>query len=570
MKRFNNLLVPLWLLISLSIGIVACKKKTTDMPTPQTPKPTITTIDPATAPVGGTIAITGTNFDTSTVGTTVTIGGVPATIVSVTPTRIVVTVPTGVVAGLISVTSGGQTVQSPTSFTVSAATPAGTKPISIKQGTIFQNQTWTKDSIYVLQGMVYIPANYTLTIAPGTVIKGAGPELDPQKTNYAGSLVIERIGQLNAKGTASQPIVFTSAKPVGQRSSGDWGGLVLEGKSQVNRSGSTSYPNGVRGTTQLYGEPFDNTGTLQYVRIEYAGAVQPTTPTSRLAGLTLLGVGAGTVIDHVQVSYSAGDAVSWFGGSVNLKNLFAYRTTNDDWTVDWGYVGNVQFGVSLRDPAVADVSGSNGFEVANYESTVTADELAIVPTNGLPQSAPVFTNMSCFVTSSTPTAISAASGTSGYRAGIYLRRNNAIGIYNSIFYGYPEGVRLESMGLTTGITSGTIDLRGIVLANVLTPVVGAGVITNDQASTYFQAADRSNQIIQSTNLASLLLNADNFNLTAPNFLPQSGSPLLTGAVTGGKLTSTFLTSVSYRGAFGTDNWLAGWTNLNPQNTDYDH
>ena len=567
MKCIKNLSYSLLLLLGLGLCIIACKKDTPeDIPIPQPAKPTITSIDPATAPVGSTIAVNGTNFSTDPASTTITIGGVPATIVSVTGTQIIVTVPAGVSNGPISVTTGGQTVQSPTPFTVYVAP---LKPIAEKQGTYFRNQVWTSDSIYVLRGMVYIPENYSLTIMPGTVIKGAGPDRDPNGTNYAGALVIERRGQLIAKGTAARPIIFTSIKPAGQRNYGDWGGVVLIGRSPVNRPRETLYPNGIRSNVEAYGEPFDNSGALQYVRIEYAGAVQPTTPTTRLSGLTIIGVGANTVIDHVQVSYSGSHGFSWFGGSANVKNIFAYRSFNDDWTTDWGYVGNVQFGVSLRDVEIADQSGSNGFDVENYTTTETTDVASVTLINGLPQAAPIFTNISNFAFSGTPTTNNSAKGTGPYRAAIYLRRNSAINIYNSLFYGYPEGLRVESTGATSGLASGTIDLKGIVLANVLTPVVGGGVLTNDQVTTYFSAAGRSNQLIASSDLASLLLNAGNFTLTAPNFLPQAGSPLLTGAVTGGKLANSFFTPVTYRGAFGTDNWLAGWSNLNPQTTDYD-
>ncbi len=569
MNSINQYSRILLLFMSLLAVGYACKPKPQDTPQPQA-GPTITSIDPATAPVGSTIAINGTNFDANSTGNTVTIGGVQATIVSVTPTRIIVTVPAGAVAGPISVTAGGQSAQSTVSFTPGSTTPvpAGAKPIAEKQGTYFRNQTWSSDSIYVLRGMVYIPENYTLTIAPGTIIRGAGPERDPSGTNHPGTLVIERRGQLIAKGTATQPIVFTSAKAVGQRSYGDWGGLVLVGKSPINRPGATALPNGVRNTVQTYGEPADNSGVLQYVRIEYAGAVQPTTPTSRLAGLTLIGVGANTVIDHVQVSYSGGDAYSWFGGTVNLKNLFAFSNFDDDWSSAWGYAGNVQFGAALRDPNVADLSGSNGFEVENYETTETADVSAVVPINGQTQAAPVFANFSSFAFSGTPVATNAANGTGAYQSAINLRRNSAISIYNSLFYGYPQGVRLESAGTASALTSGAIDLKGIVLANVTTPIVGAGVITTDQATTYFTTG-RNNQIIASTDVASLLLNTETFSLSAPGLLPQTGSPLLTGAVTGGKVGGAFFTAVTYRGAFGTTNWLTGWTNLNPQTTDYD-
>lgn len=560
MKRLNQSNQPLLLLFSLWLCLMACKKPV-DPITPEPGKPTISSVDPATAPVGSTIAINGTNFDPSLTGNTVTIGGVTATVVSVTPTRIVVTVPVGAVAGPISVTAGGQSVQSPIVFTPGSAptVPAGSKPIAMKRGTIFQNQTWSRDSIYMLDGMVYIPENYTLTIAAGTTIKGAGAN---------SALVIERIGRLVATGTAAQPIVFTSAKPVGQRSAGDWGGLVLEGKSPVNRPGVTPYPNGIRGTVAAYGEPLDNSGTLQYVRIEYAGAPQATTPATRLAGLTMIGVGSGTTIDHVQVSYSAGDAFSWFGGSVNAKNLYAYRNVNDDWSTDWGYVGNVQFGVALRDPEVADQSGSNGFEVENYEPGVGTDVPVVVLRDGLQQTAPTFANISNFAFGTTPSAANTSRGTGPYKAAIRLRRASAINIYNSLFYGYPEGLNVESAGAASGLSNGTIDLRGVVLANVLTPIVGGGTVTTDQATAYFNTG-RNNEVITSSNLATLLFNASNFALSAPNFLPQPGSPLLAGAVTGGKVVGPFLMPVAYRGAFGTDNWLAGWTNVNPQNADYD-
>ncbi|UHG90351.1 IPT/TIG domain-containing protein [Spirosoma oryzicola] len=568
MKRFENLLYPLLLLLSMSAIIIGCKKTPEDPPQPQQPTTTITSIDPATAPVGSTIAINGTNFNTNPGSNTVSIGGVTATIVSATDSRLVVVVPAGAASGPVSVTAGGQTVQSQTQFTL-ATLPL--KPTSIKQGTLFRNQTWTKDSVYILRGMVYIPENYTLTIQAGTVIKGAGPEQDPEGKSTPGALVIERIGSLIARGTATQPIVFTSSKPAGQRNYGDWGGIVLTGKSQVNRSSSTPYPNGVRGTVQAYGEPFDNSGALQYVRIEYAGALQPSVPGARLSGLTMIGVGINTAIDHVQVSYSGGDGFSWFGGSANAKNLVSFRNSDDDWTADWGYVGNVQFGVALRDAQVADQSGSNGLEVENYEPNATADVAPVIPTNGLPQNAPVFANLSNFAFQTTPPASSTVAGTSTYRSGILLRRNSIISVYNSLFYGYPEGLRIEgtAAGYLVNATSSALDLRGVVLANTGTPIVGAGTITTDQITSYFTSTARGNQIIASSDLASLLLNSNSFTLNSPNFVPQTGSPLLSGAATGGKVGNTFFTPVNYRGAFGTDNWLTGWTNFSPQNTDYD-
>lgn len=556
MKANKHRLQLLLLFIGLAGLIISCNEPN-PVVDPEPTTVTISSIDPTSAPVGSTIAITGTNFSSDPSSNTITIGGVPATVVSASPTRLVVTVPASATSGPVSVSAGGQTAQSQTSLTV---TQQPVKPVANLQGTLFSNRTLSRDTIYLLRGIVYVPQTYTLTIPAGTVIRGAAATADPSGANMPGSLVIERGAFINARGTASQPIIFTSAKAAGQRAYGDWGGIVLIGRSPVNRSGATANPRGIRGTVETYGEPASNSGIMQYVRIEYGGAPMGGNANVRLAGLSFYGVGTGTTIDHIQVSYSGGDAYSWFGGTVNAKNLMAFRTTDDDWTVDWGYTGNVQFGAALRDPSVFDASGSNGLEVENYE-TADTDVSVVTPINGQAQNVPVFANISSFAYSATPT-------TGNARAGLYVRRNSAIAVYNSLFYGYPEGVRVEATTGPSSLTSGIVDLRGVVLANTPTPVAGGGAVTTDQVAQYYLTVGRNNQVVQSGNLASLLLNSSNFVLTAPAFLPQSGSPLLSDAVSGNRLNS-FFTTVGYRGAFGTDNWGANWTNYNPQSVDYD-
>lgn len=577
MTSFKHASYALLSLLSLSAALFSCKHNP-DNPTPVPPvaaTTTITSIDPATAPVGSTIAVNGTNFSSDPASNTVLVGGVQATIVSASPTQLIVTVPVGATSGPVTVTAGGQTAQSPAtnSFTL-ALSPL--KPVVKVQGTLYGTRTWRRDSVYQLLGLVYVGANATLNIEPGTVIRGADAALDPYgasfkagNVNAAGTLIVERGGKLVAKGTAAQPITFTSNKAIGQRQAGDWGGIVLIGKAALNRPAATTFPGGVRGTAETYSQFDDNSGTLQYVRIEYAGTSQPSVPTSKLNGLSLYGVGYNTTLDHIQVSYSSADAFSWFGGTANLKNLVAFQAVGDDWSSDWGYLGKVQFGVALRNPGVSDLGGSNGFSSQNFDNGGENAGGTLTKQNGFPQTAPIFANMSNLAFTATPTV--GTVGSNYYQSGMYLRGNTAISIYNSLIYGYPEGLRLDgtATGTLANAQAGTLDLRGIVLANVVTPVVGAGSITNDQANAYFAAADRSNQIIASTELASVLLKATNFSLTAPSFLPPTGSPLLTGAVTGGKVADSFFTPVSYRGAFGTDNWVSDWTNFNPQNTDYD-
>ena len=555
MNLFKKWQYSLLLLVGLCLAIASCNND-------KEPEPvlSITSIAPVSAPVGTKVTITGTKFDAIAANNVVKFGSAVATVESATATQLVVKVPVGASNGPISVTTSGVSASSTESFSLS------NRPVETVQGDIKANTTWTKDKIYVLKGFVYVTAGVTLTIEKGTIIKGATKDQDPSGQEKGGALIVEQGAKLIAIGTPEEPIIFTSSKPIGQRSYGDWGGVVLIGKAAHNQAGSKGPEGGIRGTLGTYDEPNDNSGTLQYVRIEFPGIALSSQANSEINGLTLYGVGSGTTIDHIQVSYSGDDSYEWFGGNVNAKYLVALRGFDDDWDTDWGFTGKIQYGVSLRDPEVADQSSSNGFESDNF----SPGEPATGPNAGLPLTEPVFANVSNFVFGSgTPSAANSVRGSGPYQSAMHLRRNTAISILNSVFVGYPEGLRLDGTltGTWANTESGKLDLRGIVLANMTTPVRGADKITNDQATTYFNTAARKNTIAES--VAALLLNSANFNLTAPNFLPQTTSPLLTGATWEGKGNNSFFTKETFRGAFGTTDWTKGWTNWDPQNTDYD-
>ncbi|WP_266368982.1 IPT/TIG domain-containing protein [Tellurirhabdus rosea] len=554
---------PLSLLIALSLfaGLTACENDSTPDPVLS-----ITNVSPTSAPVGSTVTITGTQFSTTPESNTVTFSGnVRAAVQSATATQLVVTVPAGAQNGPISVTSGGATVQSATAFSISA------RPVQEVQGDITQNTTWSKGTIYVIRGFVYVKSGAVLTIQPGTIIKGGTREQDPSGNQRGGTLIIEKGARIVADGTAQEPIVFTSNKARGQRNYGDWGGIVIIGKAPHNQAASRTFEGGIAGTFGTDNEAADNSGTLRYVRIEFPGIALSTATNSEINGLTLYGVGSGTTIENVQVSYSGDDAYEWFGGTVNAKNLVALRTFDDDFDTDFGYVGKVQYALALRDPAFADQSGSNIFESDNFNP----GEPATAANNGLPLTAPVFANVSAFAFApGTTPSTATAQGSGGYQSAMHLRRNTAISIYNSVFVGFPEGLRLDgtATGTLANATAGRLDLRGITMANVgisgsttSIPVRGAGAITNEQALAYFSEAARNNNVV--TDAATLLLPAATFNLTTPTLLPGTGSPLLQGAVTSTKLDA-FFTTGAFRGAFGATNWAQGWTNFDPQNTDY--
>jgi hypothetical protein len=222
---------------------------------------------------------------------------------------------------------------------------------------ITTDRTLKANTVYTLKNFVYVREGATLTIEPGTVIKG--------DKDTKGTLIIERGAKIMAQGTNDKPIVFTSAKPAGSRAPGDWGGIVILGKARHNQ---LSDPIIEGGPTSRYGgtTDADNSGIFRYVRIEFAGI--PLEPDKEINGLTMGAVGSGTQIDHVQVSFCGDDAFEFFGGTVSPKYLISYHTTDDMFDTDYGFTGKVQYALGISNPNLWDTANSgasNGFESDN-------------------------------------------------------------------------------------------------------------------------------------------------------------------------------------------------------------
>ena len=234
-------------------------------------------------------------------------------------------------------------------------TPINVPTSTTLTGNINATTTLTSDKTWTLKGYVYVTDGAKLIIQPGTTIVSDIAE--------KGALIIERGAQIIAEGTSAKPIVFTSGKAAGERTPGDWGGVVLLGRATTNRATEPTIEGGIGrpygGTNDL-----DNSGVLKYVRIEYAGIAAM--PNSEINALTLGGVGSGTIIENVQTIYANDDAFEFFGGTVNAKNLYAYATADDDYDFDFGYRGSVSYSVSKRDPQFVDNGDAgNGVECDN-------------------------------------------------------------------------------------------------------------------------------------------------------------------------------------------------------------
>ena len=420
-------------------------------------------------------------------------------------------------------------------------------PVTVS-GEINTNTTWTKNNIYLLNGFVYVEDGATLTIEAGTLIKG--------DKATKGTLIVTKTGTIQAAGTECEPIVFTSNEPAGTRNYGDWGGIIILGEAPINVAGGSAVIEGGVDTPEgdgTYGgaNPSDNSGTLQYVRIEFPGI--PFLPGNEINGLTLGAVGSGTTIDHIQVSYSGDDSFEWFGGRVNTKYLIAYRGFDDDFDTDFGYRGKNQFGYALRDPNVADVSGSNGFEQDN-DATGSANS---------PYSKALFSNY----TIAGPKVNTGDVVNINYKRGAHDRRNTQASIYNSIIMGYPEtGLKIEGTNTSQNAMNDSLQFKNNILSGNVDDYICTTCDVGFNIDTW--AASNTNQTYLTNNLVGLV---DVFNLSNPDPRPTAGSaPTTIGTYFTGLLSDPFFTPTSYTGAFSTsDNWTdESWVNFDPQNTPY--
>ena len=411
------------------------------------------------------------------------------------------------------------------------------------------NTTWTAANVYSLAGQIFVVNGATLTIEPGTVIRG---NIDPASKS---ALVISRGSKIIAQGTASNPIVFTSGKAAGSREPGDWGGLVLLGKGIYNTNGGFNNVEGFAPTSSTdyrmkfgadasLGEVADNTdnsGTLKYVRIEFGGVLL--SANNEINGLTFGAVGSGTTIDYVQCSFINDDSFEWFGGAVNCKHLVAYRGIDDDFDTDNGYSGKVQFCLGVRDPSLYDAtwsaasgaSTSEGFESDNNASGDIS----------LPLTSALFSNVT-MVGPAYRTTIGGGTYPAGsYKRAARIRRNSALKICNSIFLDYVEGLHIDNSGSApnggseTNVANGSLVFKNNILAGIATASKIAFINTTGNHPT--PALDMANWFttlsnntglataIPSTNILTRPYDAVGTVYTGLDYRPATSSIALTGA-----------------------------------------
>jgi len=468
--------------------------------------------------------------------------------------------------------------------------------------------------VYLLTGFIVVRAGGKLVIPAGTIIR-AQADLNSSPKNY-GSIIVERGGQIMVMGTKDQPVIMTSSKPVGERHPGDFGGILIAGRSINNGSLAPDYTYQMEGFNNVtfdsdlarFGgaDANDDSGELHYLRVEFGGVAFEIN--KEINAVTFGAVGAGTEVDHLQSSFSNDDSFEWFGGTVNSRYMIAFKGTDDDFDTDYGYSGVSQFGIGLRDlnyydPTYSLPSGSStseGFESDN-EATGTA--------NVKPHTAAVFSNYTMVgpIPVGTKYADADATTKAAFRRGARIRRNSSLRIVNSIFMGYrnflmidgdscvrntnsPEALQLVSPSTPVDVKSQQISFNNNLIVNTSSAfnnaadttangfvevARGAGCQAKLHALNDFfsEGGPLANNIDPVAFIPSTVLVNPVATSKTPDFKPVSPSPALGGAnfKSNPTLANFTLEPTTYVGALSADpyeDWTTDWTNFDPENTDY--
>lgn len=425
---------------------------------------------------------------------------------------------------------------------------------------ITTNRTLYKDTLYTLQGFVQVTNGATLTIQPGTVIQG-------DFNTVGSSLFVTRGARIQAIGTAAQPIVFTSSRPVGQRQAGDWGGLVIIGNGLINRAAPVILEGTGTGPTNPQQEysggssNTDNSGTLKYVRVEFAGYATATD--AELNSFTFAAVGSGTTLEYLESMYGLDDSFEWFGGAVDGKYLVSYESGDDHFDMSEGYQGRLQFLIAYQSALVIPRAGAGNSsnDPQGLENDGCAGTGCASGQNSTPFTAPVVANFT-LVGTGTGTGVDATSG--GY--GAILRRGTGGYYVNGVIARWPKGgfgLR-DSTTTKVRVTDGLLDIRNVFIAetpSIFTTASSGFVLTDSVARNIVREG--------STTAASLFTT---FTMPAANaasfdWAPAAGATIATGGLqtfSGNMATAagSAVSGTAYRGAAapGGTKWWAGWTN----------
>lgn len=285
-------------------------------------------------------------------------------------------------------------------------------PITLS-GSITTNTTLLTGKTYLLDGIVDVK-NATLTIQPGTLILG--------KSSVESALVIDKTGLINAVGTATSPIVFTSDKAAGSRAAGDWLGVFIFGNAPNNQSNSLAYTLGSNSYTAGGTNATSSAGSLQYVQIHFAGKGNSAGDRLTQSALVMGSVGSGMTIRDIQISHSKFDGLGVYGGLVGVKEVFSYKSERIEFPISQGYRGNMQSLFGFKDNVSTTATNVPMMDISNY----------LVGSDAAPYTYPTISNASLLG------GTYCSNSDADYDRGIMIRDNGNARIYNTVIEGFSQ------------------------------------------------------------------------------------------------------------------------------------
>lgn len=431
---------------------------------------------------------------------------------------------------------------------------------------ITSSRTLHADTVYTLSSFVHVTGTGTvLAIQPGTVIRGT----------TGSALFILPGARIDAQGTADAPIVFTSDQAVGERKPGDWGGLIIVGRGIINRAGTVELE-GTGSSSSNYVVTYnggtdngDNSGTLRYVRVEFAGF--GVAANQELNSFTFAAVGSGTTIEYLQALAGLDDHYEWFGGAVDAKYLVSYEAGDDHFDSSEGHVGRNQFLIGFQSVILPPRAGSGvisgdpqGFEIDGCGSASGSGCSAGY--NSTPLNSPLFANFTMV-----GTGVNADVGSTSGGVGLLLRRGTAGHWVNGILARWPRAaISLRDTETQQRFSDGIAAVRNIYVAETGS-TAGANAPLFEGGSGRFTVDATANAIVSAAGdvTASAVftaLPASPANAAALDWSLVTGSAARTagsGTFTGGLATKagTFATGTAYAGAADPSGakWWQGWT-----------
>ncbi len=441
---------------------------------------------------------------------------------------------------------------------------------------ITTSRTLFADTTYTLVGFVHVANGATLTIQPGTTIKG-------DFNTLGSSLFVLRGAKIEAVGTADAPIVFTSSRAPGQRQPGDWGGLVIVGNAPISRSGSVEIEgSGTDGTAVSGGKnyqvlysggttPTDNSGTLRYVRVEFAGFAPSLN--NELNSFTFAAVGSGTQASYLQSNAGLDDAFEFFGGGFDATHLVAYETGDDMFDMSEGFNGRLQYLIGYNSVQITPRTGAGSFasDLQGIENDGCNGSGCDNGFNTTPYTAPLVANFTLVGCGD----VSCVGSSGGY--GMMLRRGTAGFYVNGVIARFPRaGISVrdaETFARAGASASPDLATADLAVRNVHLSDVSGAMFQAGGGSTVQNAFDLgANALSTGTTPAASLFTALPAVGVAPtgpaafDWTPVAGSAIATGgaATFAGKMAAkagTVVSGTAYLGAAapGGVKWWTGWT-----------